>query len=68
MEYTFNIEAFIKFMMIQSNVSAKIECEGQKEEEIKTWFEHSLQPIFGSQERVLFFEGYSWYIIKKEKF
>lgn len=65
MEYTFNIEAFIKFMMIQSNVSARIEGEGQKEEEIRAWFENSLQGMFHSEERVLLFEGYSWYIEKK---
>lgn len=62
LEYTFNIEDFIKFMMIQSNVSTKIDVEGQNEEEIKGWFKNSLQHIFDSKERTLLFEGYSWYL------
>jgi len=65
MEYTFNIEAFIKFMMIQSNVSIKIDGEGQNEKEIKAWFEDSLRYVFDSQERVLLFDGYSWLIKKR---
>lgn len=65
LEYIFNIEAFVQFMMLQSNVSAKIEGKGQHEEEIKAWFEDSLRNIFDSQERVLLFDGYSWLISRK---
>lgn len=65
LEYTFNMEDFIKFMMLQSNVSIKIEGEGQNEKEIKTWFEDSLRNIFDSQEKVLFFDGYSWLLKRK---
>lgn len=65
LEYTFNMESFIKFMMVQSNVSAKIENERQNEKEIRTWFGDSLQKIFGSQEKVLSFDGYSW-LLKKQ--
>lgn len=65
LEYKFNKETFIKFMMLQSNVSIKIEGEGQNEKEIKTWFEDSLRNIFDSQEKVLFFDGYSWLLKRK---
>ena len=68
MEYTFNIEDFVKFMMIQSNVSAKIEGEGQNRKAVKEWFEQSLKSIFDGKNRTLLFEGYSWYVMLKEKF
>ena len=64
LEYSFDIENFIKFMMIQSNVSVKIEREGQSEEEIKIWFENSLREVFHSQNQELLFDGYIWYIYK----
>ena len=64
LEYTFKMEDFIKFMMLQSNVSTKIEGLGQNEEEIKAWFEDSLRNIFDLQERVLLFYGYSWLLRK----
>ena len=35
MEYEFDRNAFIKFMMIQSNVNAKIEGEGRGEKTSK---------------------------------
>lgn len=65
MEYTFNIEAFVKFMMIQSNVNAKIEKEGQKETDVREWFEQSLKDIFAEKSRTLLFEGYGWCVILK---
>lgn len=62
LQYEFDKDAFIKFMMIQSNVNAKIEGEGQDLGEIKSWFEETLEPIFQGQKKTLLFEGYSWYI------
>ena len=64
LEYSFDKEAFIQFMMIQSNVSAKIDGEGQSVEDIRIWFEDSLQEVFSSKERELIFDGYIWYIYK----
>lgn len=65
LQYEFDKDAFIKFMLIQSNVNAKIEGEGQDIEEIRTWFEETLEPIFQGQKKMLMFEGYSWYMRKE---
>lgn len=62
LHYEFDKDSFIKFMLIQSNVNAKIEGEGQDIEEISAWFEETLEPIFQGQKKMLVFEGYSWYI------
>lgn len=65
MEYEFDKDSFVQFMMIQSNVNAKIEGEGKNIEEVKKWFDNSLDKIFEGKKRKLLFSGYSWYIIKK---
>lgn len=62
MEYEFDRNAFIKFMMIQSNVNAKIEGEGRGEKQVREWFETTLTPIFGNEKKILIFKGYSWYL------
>lgn len=68
MAYEFDRDAFIDFMMIQSNVNAKIEGEGRSAAEVAEWFRQSAGPLFqgeqGMQEekRTLFFTGYSWYM------
>lgn len=68
LEYEFSQDAFIRFMMIQTNVNAKIEEKGQDINKIRAWFEASLEKIFVGKKQTLVFEGYSWYIIMKEKF
>ncbi len=65
MEYDFDMETFIDFMMIQSNVNAKIDKEGRKEEEVYDWFRETLFPIFQEREQRLVFKGYSWYLLRK---
>lgn len=62
LEYEFELESFIKFMMLQSNVSAKIEGEGWDILEVQRWFEQSLGTIFNDERRTLIFTGYSWYM------
>lgn len=62
MEYEFDMESFIQFMMIQSNVNAKIEGEGRNIKEVQRWFEQSLEPIFYKGRKTAVFAGYSWYI------
>lgn len=62
MEYEFDMDSFIKFMMIQSNVNTKIEGEGRDINAVRKWFEQSLAPIFNFEKKTLIFEGYSWYI------
>ncbi|MDE7205795.1 MAG: methyltransferase domain-containing protein [Lachnospiraceae bacterium] len=62
MEYQFDKESFIKFMMIQSNVNAKIEGEGRNIEDVRRWFEQSLAAVFDIERRTVIFTGYSWYM------
>ena len=62
MSYSFRLESFIEFMMIQSNVNARIDGEGINEKHVYQWFLETLSPIFKEQEQVLLFKGYSWYL------
>lgn len=64
MYWEFDMDSFIDFMMIQSNVNAKIEGGELSVEDIKIWFEKTLSGIFERQIRTLVFKGYSWYIKK----
>lgn len=65
MEYVFNLEDFIDFMMIQSNVNVKIESDEISEKETKKWMQDTLQAIFQNKTKTLIFSGYNWYIRKK---
>lgn len=62
MEYGFDQNAFIEFMMIQSNVNAKIEGEGRTSEDVRRWFERSSSLLFHGEKRTVIFTGYSWYM------
>lgn len=62
LEYSFDKDAFIRFMMLQSNVNEQIDEKGKSEDEVRTWFENSLAPIFDAQKKILQFEGYYWNI------
>lgn len=63
-EYEFDQDAFIEFMMIQSNVNVKIEGEGKNILDVREWFEQSLEPVFRGEKRTVIFTGYSWYMEK----
>lgn len=65
MEHPFNLESFIEFMMIQSNVNAKIESGERKENDVYQWFQKTLSPIFHDQTQRFIFKEYSWYLQKK---
>jgi len=65
LEHSFHLASFIEFMMIQSNVNAKIETGEKKEEDISQWFQKTLSPIFHDQAQRLSFKGYSWYLQNK---
>ena len=65
MEHEFDMDSFIRFMMIQSNVNAKIEDGYKTEKEIYGWMSDTLKPIFDNKQRTLIFEGYNWYIEHK---
>jgi len=60
--WKFKLDDFIEFMMIQSNVNAKIESGEKIEAKVREWMKTTLYPIFGDMERTLLFEGYCWYI------
>lgn len=65
LEYDFDKEAFIRFMMVQSNVNVQIEEGGKTDGEVREWFEDSLRDIcmkdmFANGKETLIFEGYYW--------
>lgn len=62
MEYKFSLDAFVDFMMIQSNVNSKVESGEIPYSEAVKWMKESLAPIFGGVDKTLIFSGYSWYI------
>ncbi|WP_034446691.1 class I SAM-dependent methyltransferase [Butyrivibrio sp. AE2032] len=65
MEYSFKLDAFVDFMLIQSNVNAQIESGSISAEQARDWMIQSLSSVFGDGEKQLIFYGYSWYIRKK---
>ncbi len=62
MTWDFDLDSFIRFMMIQSNVNEQIEKGMITEEAARQWFEESLRPIFGGKIGKLVFDGYIWYL------
>ena len=68
MEYSFTLDKFVDFMLIQSNVNAQIERGNASANEIRKWMKESLTPVFAGGERQLVFYGYSWYIRKWRMF
>ena len=65
MPYKFIFEDFVEFIMIQSNVNAKIESGSMTESEVREWMKKSLQDIFVGEAKTLIFSGYNWYIYKR---
>ena len=64
MQYEFDKEAFIRFMMIQSNVNTQIESGHRTVEEVQSFMEQTLTPVFHGERKTLIFEGYNWYITR----
>lgn len=62
--HSFDLDGFIDFMMIQSNVNAKIESGEMSELQIRKWMKDTLSMIFKDKEQDLVFDGYTWYIKK----
>ena len=62
MVYSFDLEQFVDFMLIQSNVNAQVENGIITTNKIRTWMEESLSPIFDNDRKQCVFCGYSWYI------
>lgn len=65
MEHPFDLASFIEFMMIQSNVNARIESGERREGDVRQWFQKTLTPIFRDRTQHLVFKGYSWYLQNK---
>ncbi len=63
--WEFDMEAFIRFMMIQSNVNEQIEERTISERDASDWFRETLSDIFDNEVRTLIFKGYIWYFINK---
>ena len=62
MVYSFDLEQFIDFMLIQSNVNDRIENGNTTPDKVRRWMKETLSPIFADVDRQLVFSGYSWYI------
>ena len=67
MEYGFDKDSFVRFMMLQSNVNARIEGEGMAAEDVRKWMERSLARVFRREKETLVFTGYSWYMKLEEE-
>ncbi len=57
--HSFEQEAFVRFMLLQSNVNARIGEAGEILEESRRWFDTTLTPVFQGEEKTLLFDG--WY-------
>lgn len=64
--YSFTMESFIRFMMIQSNVNIQITQGKKTSEDVYRWFQKTLTPVWKNQEHTLIFQGYAW-ILQLEK-
>ena len=64
MQYEFEMESFIRFMMTQTNINSKIESGYATEEEVTEWMLETLSPIFQRQKQILIFDGYIFEFIK----
>ncbi len=62
--HSFGLDEFIDFMMIQSNVNARIESGEMEELQVRSWMKDTLSEIFKDKDRELVFDGYTWYIKK----
>ena len=62
LSYEFDLDAFVKFMMIQSNVNVKIESNERSADQVRLWFCKTLANIFASGKQTAVFTGYSWYL------
>ena len=62
LSYEFDLDAFVKFMMIQSNVNVKIEGNERSADQVRRWFYETLADIFASGKKTVLFTGYSWHL------
>lgn len=62
MQHEFDMDSFIRFMMIQSNVNTQIQSGHKTEAEIRDWMKETLEPIFRGKKQTLIFDAYNWYL------
>lgn len=62
LSYELDLDAFVKFMMIQSNVNVRIESNERSADQVRQWFYETLADIFASGKKTVLFTGYSWYL------
>lgn len=62
LQHEFSLDAFIRFMMTQSNVHSQIQNRQKTEPEVYGLMEQTLSPIFRGISQTLIFDAYSWYI------
>lgn len=58
MQYEFDLPSFMRFMMTQTNINAKIRKGCMTEQEVLDWMQETLRPIFKEQRQTLIFDGY----------
>ncbi|MBQ7839801.1 MAG: methyltransferase domain-containing protein [Lachnospiraceae bacterium] len=61
----FDLDSFVRFMMVQSNVNEQINNGAKTADEIRRDLTETLTPIFEGDKKTLCFDGYYW-ILKKE--
>lgn len=64
LKYEYDIDSFIRFMMLQSNVNIQIDSGHKTEAEIHKWLKSTLKPIFQNKKQTLIFSGYAWICLK----
>lgn len=64
LSWEFDLDSFVRFMLIQSNVNEQIARGNVLPEQMQEWFYHTLASIFHGQSKILFFTGYVWYLQK----
>lgn len=62
--HSFDLDSFIEFMMIQSNVNVRIENGSKNPSDVRKWFEKTLAPIFQGGTLTMIFTGYLWMMQK----
>lgn len=60
MPYEMGLDDYVEFMLLQSNVIAKVEEKGRPLPEVKQWFYDTLTPIWNKTKEILYFDGYLW--------
>ena len=58
MQYEFDMDSFIRFMMTQTNINSKIDSGNMTEDEVTDWMRETLSSIFQGQKQTLIFDGY----------